>query len=301
MAPEILRGEPASPCTDIWAIGIILHEMVTGELPFSGMTGFDVSAGILRSPPASLPGDVPAGLCAVTQRCLAKDPASRYQTAAEVRAALETLLAQKAGASRARPSRRMLYKARTELRGKWKYLLTAALILFAGCFLAVILGTTVAGAPSGLGDRKSALILLPIFALFAAGATALVAFMATRWSFVIYPNKIRAKILWGTFDIPFERIENTELISYSKSWRSLFLSRVEFRIDTDLRFKKLGDAAFMSFTGLRRLIKVSCRDLGRRRGYYLDMDKADRFFATLNQALDQYRARQKSPMPVSPN
>ena len=92
MAPELLRGEPADARTDLWALGVVLFEMLTGKLPFQGQTGFELSSAILREPVAPLPAQAPPGLRAIIQRCLAKVPGERYQRAGEVRAALETLL-----------------------------------------------------------------------------------------------------------------------------------------------------------------------------------------------------------------
>jgi Tfp pilus assembly protein PilF len=91
MAPELLSGNAADARSDIWALGILLYETAAGALPFQGKTGFEMTSAILREPPRTLPERVPAGLRAVIQRCLAKEPGQRYQRASEVRAALEAL------------------------------------------------------------------------------------------------------------------------------------------------------------------------------------------------------------------
>jgi len=93
MAPETLRGETPDARSDLWGLGVILHEMVTGSLPFRGPTSFAVSTAILRDPPAALPEHVPSGLRDAIHRCLTKEPAGRYQAAGELRAVLETLIA----------------------------------------------------------------------------------------------------------------------------------------------------------------------------------------------------------------
>jgi serine/threonine protein kinase len=93
MAPEQFRGLPADARTDIWALGIVLHEMASGERPFQGETGFALSSAILNAPPAPLPASVPVELRAVVARCLEKDPARRYQSAGDVSAALQAIQA----------------------------------------------------------------------------------------------------------------------------------------------------------------------------------------------------------------
>lgn len=91
MSPEMLRGEPGDHRSDLWALGVVLFEALTGHTPFRGRTAFEVSSAILHDPPPALPAQVPAGLAAVIQRCLAKEPALRYQQAGELQAALETI------------------------------------------------------------------------------------------------------------------------------------------------------------------------------------------------------------------
>jgi serine/threonine protein kinase len=91
MAPEILRGEASDHRADLWALGVVLYEAACGRLPFSGRTGFEISAAIMREVPAALGPPVPPGLWAVIQRCLTKEPAQRYQRAGEVQAALEAV------------------------------------------------------------------------------------------------------------------------------------------------------------------------------------------------------------------
>jgi tRNA A-37 threonylcarbamoyl transferase component Bud32 len=91
MAPEVLRGQPSDHRSDLWALGTVIYEAASGELPFRGTTGVAVGSAILHEPPSPLPERIPPGLRAIIQRCLAKEPAQRYQQAAEVQAALEAV------------------------------------------------------------------------------------------------------------------------------------------------------------------------------------------------------------------
>ena len=91
MAPEQLRCEPVDLHSDIWALGVVLYEIASDHQPFSGHSGFEISSAILRDSPPPLPDHISAALAAVIRKCMAKDPAARYQHAGEVRSALETL------------------------------------------------------------------------------------------------------------------------------------------------------------------------------------------------------------------
>ena len=103
MAPEMLRGEPADERSDIWALGVLLYEMASGEKPFRGATGFELSGAILHAPPAALPERVPESLARVILRCLEKNPRDRYQNAGDVRTALESARGQPAQGMRRMP------------------------------------------------------------------------------------------------------------------------------------------------------------------------------------------------------
>jgi serine/threonine protein kinase/Flp pilus assembly protein TadD len=91
LAPELLSGRPAEARTDTWALGVLLYEMASGTHPFRGRTAFELSSAILRDTPTPLPTSVPSSLSGVILRCLEKSPGDRYQSAAEVRDALQRL------------------------------------------------------------------------------------------------------------------------------------------------------------------------------------------------------------------
>lgn len=96
-APEQLRGDPATPCSDVWALGVTLCEMLTGARPVERQFAFELSSALFDQLSASHPTDAPsvlrrvAKIRSVVERCMANAPSARYPTAFDVLAALEAV------------------------------------------------------------------------------------------------------------------------------------------------------------------------------------------------------------------
>ncbi len=95
MSPEQARGEPVEPSSDVFSLGCVLSETLTGKSPFRRSSAAETLAATLGADPPSLletvggPGS--AGLVGVIDRCLAKDASARYRSGTELASALEEL------------------------------------------------------------------------------------------------------------------------------------------------------------------------------------------------------------------
>ncbi|HEY3207068.1 MAG TPA: Stk1 family PASTA domain-containing Ser/Thr kinase [Gaiellaceae bacterium] len=94
LSPEQARGAPVDQRSDLYSVGIVLYEMLTGKVPFTGDTPLEIAMKHLSEvpvPPSEIRPEVPEDLDLVVLRALAKDPDDRYQTAEEMDADLGRL------------------------------------------------------------------------------------------------------------------------------------------------------------------------------------------------------------------
>lgn len=93
LSPEQATGAPVDPRADLYSVGCVLFELLTGSPPFTG-TPFEVMLAQVQKPPprlATLRPDLPASLDAIVAKALAKPPAQRYQRAADMLTALRAI------------------------------------------------------------------------------------------------------------------------------------------------------------------------------------------------------------------
>jgi serine/threonine protein kinase/Tfp pilus assembly protein PilF len=153
MSPEQLEGRPATPASDVYALGLVMYEMVTGARPFLGDTPISAALKRLTETPAP-PRRLQPGLSGVWEsvilRCLERDPAQRFKSVADIPAALRD---QKTGSLRGNLAGEQLVpdalsEARTSeavrLTNRRKYLPSAKQSVWAACIVfaivAVVLG-----------------------------------------------------------------------------------------------------------------------------------------------------------------
>jgi len=162
ISPEQARGGPVDACSDIYSLGAVLYELLTGEVPFPGENFVSVAMRHLNEPAPSVRGqrpDISPRLDAATLRAMAKDPDDRFPSMDAFAAELRACLSDHGGAGLGpadetlvvpRPSRRP-QRAPSERPSVWPLiLLLAGLAVLAGIFAAIFAFT---GSPTGLVQK----------------------------------------------------------------------------------------------------------------------------------------------------
>ena len=104
MSPEQIRGDPVDARTDLFSLGAVLYEMLSGHRAFPGSTAVESGYAILHQEPQSLPEGLPPSVVQVVRRCLEKDPGRRFHSAQDLAFHLDGLRAPTAVAASTAPA-----------------------------------------------------------------------------------------------------------------------------------------------------------------------------------------------------
>lgn len=216
--------------------------------------------------------------------------AQHYEKAEEYRRAFECyrLAGDKAQGTTSVSAAAQLYERsetalqmdRPVLRNKWKYFTVAGgmclvLLIALGWIFRVL------DSHFDLVGYSAMAVIEPVIIF------GVIVFWFQRWSFLVYPDRIRIRSKRRIVDIPFERITGVQVVS-SRGWAPR-AHWTFFRTWLDPRYPKYGWGQVRVMGGLREIIRINCAHGKWRKGYHLDMEEPRSFLQTLNRALQRHR------------
>ncbi len=141
IAPEQAQGQRVDEHTDVYSLGVVLYELLTGEVPFPGENFVAVAMRHINEPPPSIRErrpDVPPRLEAAVQRAMAKEARHRFPTMADFRRELEACLAEAQGATQVIAPARQPARRRKSGVSPWPLLLVVAALIAIGAVVAAL-------------------------------------------------------------------------------------------------------------------------------------------------------------------
>jgi hypothetical protein len=189
----------------------------------------------------------------------------------------------------------MLHEDRPVLRNKIKTILLLSLVAADCIFNLRYLHPSDAG---GFLSRLPSIYTLLLYSLevglllFAISYIGILLFYGRRWSFLVYPDRVRLRSARRTIDIHFDQITKIEVISY-RNWPTPRVIWLKLKRSFNPWYPKFGMGQAGVLSGVREIIRIDCAT-GWRKGYSLDVEDPQVFLATLNRSLERYRAIRKA-------
>jgi eukaryotic-like serine/threonine-protein kinase len=157
MAPEQLDGEAVDARTDIFALGVVLYEMISGTRAFAATSPIEESYAILKHIPEP-PAGAPASLARVVMRCLEKRPEARFQSAIDLAFALDELDASTDPVARISASSLVDVPAPTRTPRRWLPIVVAAAAIVVAVGAGLVVGRFTAGGSAAPTARWPSLV-----------------------------------------------------------------------------------------------------------------------------------------------